>query len=259
VADPLKSGVKVDARRAFGPRYGYVWYCIDYSQLELRIFAERSGGQLKEAFLEGRDPHNETREAVPYLAGLEPGEGRKKAKNTNFTIINTGGPHVLYKKYAIPLTEGKIIIREFKEQFPETVQRQREAENFALKHGYIETLTGRKINVDLKSRDDYGKPKYAYRATSYDIQGSAADFIKLAMLQTMDFLRSSRYDAHLVLSIHDELVFEIAKEHSYKHLIRTLKKIMENVGKPYMSIPLECEVQKTTTNWSSEAKVDVVL
>jgi len=221
IADIAKSGgyFVVDTRKFFGPRRGYVWYCIDYSQLELRLFAERTGGKLKEAFLKGRDPHNETRENVPFLAAMEEGKGRKIAKNTNFTIINCGGAGVLAEKYGVPLHEGKIVVSQFKEEFKETVRRQKQAENYALKYGYIKTIFGRKVNVDL-TRDKNGRFLYAYRATSYDIQGSASDIIKRAMVQTNSRLgylrRKKKIDAHLILSIHDELIFEIKKEHCFK-------------------------------------------
>ncbi len=257
VADPEKSDAIVDGRAAFGPRNGYVWYCIDYSQLELRLFAERTKGKLHQAFLDGRDPHDETRRNVPFLAAKPTEQGRKVAKNTNFTIVNCGGANVLHKKYRIPLNEGKIVVKEFYEAFPETTLRQREAERFAIENGFIESITGRHINVDLTQK--HGKFLYAYRATSYDIQGSAADIIKRAMIATHEFLAKTKYDARLVLSIHDELVFEIYRQHAYKKLIKALKSIMEGVAKEFMTLPLECEVSKTYTNWSTSEKIKVNL
>lgn len=263
IADASKSGgyFVIDTRQFFGPREGYVWYCIDYSQLELRIFAERTGGKLKQAFLDNRDPHDETRKNVPYLNAMEKGRGRKIAKNTNFTIINCGGPTVLHAKYGIPLSEGTIVIKQFKEQFKETVIRQREAENYAIKNGYIKTLFGRKVNVDLTRK--HGRFLYTYRATSYDIQGSASDIIKHAMIQTagrLKYLRRKRLiDAHLIMSIHDELIFEIKQEHCFKWLIKELVFIMENVAKNVMKIPLKCEADKTCKTWSSKDKESVEL
>ena len=262
VADASKSGglFVTDGRSFFGPREGYVWYCIDYSQLELRIFAERTGGKLKDAFLQGRDPHNETRQHVPYLAKMPAEKGRKLAKNTNFTIINCGGAEVLFKKYGMPLDEGSIIINEFHSEFRETKQRQRQAEQFALKNGYIETIIGRKINID-KSKNKEGGYKFAYRATSYDIQGSAADAIKLAMIETTKFIAAftDKVEAHLVLSIHDELVFEIRKEDAYDWFIKGLVNCMEHVFFGYMDIPLKCEIEKTNKSWSSKDKHKVEL
>lgn len=264
IADAEKSGgyFVVDTRQFFGPRTGYVWYCIDYSQLELRIFAERTGGKLKAAFLNGRDPHNETRENVPYLAAMEPERGRKIAKNTNFTIVNCGGASVLEAKYGVPLEEGTIVVKQFKQEFKETVLRQKQAEAFAIKNGFIKTLFGRKVNVDLTRSSD-GRYLYAYRATSYDIQGSASDIIKQAMIQThkrLKYLRKTKLiDAHLILSIHDELIFEIRKEHAYKWLIKELIWIMENVASKVMTIPLKCDAVKTSKSWSSKDKEKVKL
>lgn len=257
VADPEKSNALVDGRASFGPRDGYVWYCIDYSGLELRLFAERSQGRLLDAFLAGRDPHDETRQAVPFLAAMPIGKGRKLAKNTNFTIINCGGANVLEKKYNVPITEGKQIVKEFYKAYPETILRQRAVEQFGIAHGYIETIFGRRINIDLSK--EHGKYNLAYRGTSYDIQGSAADIIKRAMIETYNFIKKTKYDAHLVLSIHDELVFEIKKEHCYKKFIKALVFIMENIASDMIKIPLKCEVQKTYTNWSTKEKKEVVL
>lgn len=268
VADPVKSSglFVIDSRKYFGPREGYAWYSIDYSQLELRIFAERLGSNspLYQDFITGRaDPHDVTRRNVPYLAKMNPDIGRKLAKNTNFTIVNCGGAGVLLKKYGMPLSEGQQIVKELHEHVPEIKIRQKEAEMFAIENGYIETLVGRKVNVDLSRYSDTGQYKFAYRATSYDIQGSAADIIKLAMIATNKVLsartifKAPKYDARLILSIHDELIFEIHKKHSYKSLLKAIMNTMENVMVDYMRIPLKCELSKYLTTWSSYEKVKV--
>ena len=160
----------------------------------------------------------------------------------------------------MPLDEGIIIINEFHSEFRETKQRQRQAEQFALKNGYIETIIGRKINID-KSKNKEGGYKFAYRATSYDIQGSAADAIKLAMIETTKFIAAftDKVEAHLVLSIHDELVFEIRKEDAYDWFIKGLVNCMEHVFFGYMDIPLKCEIEKTNKSWSSKDKHKVEL
>lgn len=264
VGDPAKSGgyFVIDARSFFGPRDGYIWLLIDYSQLELRIFAERCGGKLKEAFLTGRDPHNETRVNVPFLAAMEEKKGRKIAKNTNFTVVNAGGPGVLNEKYSIPMGEARQIHEELNIAYPEIKRRQYEAMNSAIKYGYIKTLTGRKINVDL-SQDQNGRYKYAYRATSYDIQGSAADFIKLAMIAGFNYCKrlkeEKKLDAHLVLSVHDELIFEIKEKHFQPAIARNLIRKMIGVAKPFMDIPLLCDAEITRKTWSSEDKEELCL
>lgn len=264
VADPSKSVGSTyvcDSRGFFIPRRDRVFYCIDYSQLELRIFAERCGGPLKQAFLEGRDPHDETRRNVPCLAAMENKEkARKLAKHTNFTIANCGGATALEEKYDIPYLEGIQIVTDLNEAMPQIRKRQKEAERFAIKHGYIETLFGRKINVD-RSKDSNGRYKYTYRATAYDIQGSAADIIKEAMIQVQKFIDDQKHehdiDADILLSIHDELVIEVSKRSSYKWFLKEVVYIMENVAKNVMSIPLKCEIVKARNSWSSKDKMEI--
>lgn len=261
VADPKKSsGLFVqDARAVFEPRPGYVFLFIDYSQVELRLFAERCGGKLKAAFLSGRDPHNETRESVPYLAKQPHDRGRKLAKNTNFTVINCGGANVLKAKYGMPLEEGKLIFDELHKSFPAIRKRQRAAQKFAEQHGYIETIIGRKIHVDREKQS--GRYKHTYKATAFDIQGSASDLIKRAIIATSDFLEEERKESwkvrregHLLLAIHDELIFEIKKEHFKRSFVKELVRIMVSVANDCMKIPLECEAEYSLKSWSSEAK-----
>lgn len=266
VADPSKSVGSTyvcDSRGFFIPRADRVFYCIDYSQLELRIFAERCGGPLKQAFLEGRDPHDETRRNVPCLAAMENKEkARKLAKHTNFTIANCGGATALEEKYDIPYLEGIQIVSDLNEAMPQIRKRQKEAERFAIKHGYIETIFGRKINVD-RSRHSDGTYKYTYRATAYDIQGSAADIIKEAMIQVQTFIDEQKAErglsADILLSIHDELVIEVSKSSSYKWFLKEIVYIMEHVADGIMEIPLKCEIVKARDSWSSKDKVEVKL
>lgn len=256
-AEKSKAEYPIDTRTAFISREGYRWYCVDFSQIELRIFAYRCGGTLRKAFIEGRDPHDETRQSIPFLRTKSKGLGRKLAKNVNFTIINCGGPGVLFKKYGIPLIEGKQIHVELYRAMPEIKKRQKEAEQFAIQNGYIKTLTNRKINVDL-TRSNHGQYKWAYRATSYDIQGSNADINKRAMIRVNDYLQSTGYDAYLILTIHDELIFEINKKHTYKKVLRNIMDIMED-NSDLMDITTPVSIEKTNKSWSSKDKIKVQL
>ena len=84
-------------------------------------------------------------------------------------------------------------------------------------------------------------------------------YLLLKLKLCINFIKKTKYDAHLVLSIHDELVFEIKKEHCYKKFIKALVFIMENIASDMIKIPLKCEVQKTYTNWSTKEKKEVIL
>ena len=279
VTDEMKSsGVYVvDGREYFGPREGYVLIFIDYSQLELRIFAERiPNSTLYDAFKTDGDPHDATRRAVPYLAEMDEKKGRKLAKNTNFSVVNTGGAQVLKKKYNIPLSEGQAIFNDLHKNIPQIRQRQAEAEQQAIDHPRkcVVTLTGRTINLDTerytaKQAGDKGKPyltgkyKYTYRATAYDIQGSAADIIKRAMIECNKYLKNLReedqIDAHLLLQVHDELVFEIKEDDYETWIVQELIYIMEHVADKFMTLPLKCEANISKTTWSSKDQEEIKL
>jgi DNA polymerase-1 len=214
----IKEDELVNARRCFGPRPGHIWLVIDYKQLELRIFASRGNvTKLIKVFLEGGDPHDETRRNCPYLAAMSPKQGRKIAKNTNFTVINVGGAKALFEKYAIPIEQGEIVVKEFKEAYQETSQRARECERFAKQHGYILNAYNDKLFVH---------PDYAYRATSYDIQSSAARLIKRAMLNLSKYFKKYKLPCRLLLQVHDELVIEIHKDGFSEDLVRGIQNIM---------------------------------
>ncbi len=250
VANDKTSGGEyvVNGRSAFLPRDGYIWICIDYAQLELRIFADRAQEQtLLGAFRNGRDPHNETRINVPFLAKKDKAIGRKLAKNTNFTIIFCGGPRVLNERYGIPLDEAQMIFSQYHVAFPDIKTYQYAIAGKGKFQGYITNAFDRKLNVD---------PDFAYRAASYDIQSSAADLMKRGMNKCHTFLQKEKLDTHIVLSIHDEIVFEMNKKDFDINLIRQLKTLMEdNEGKFCISTP--CDVKIVTERWSEKEELKV--
>ena len=233
----------VNGRSAFLPRNGYIWVCIDYKQLELRIFADRAQEQtLLGAFKNGRDPHNETREAVPYLAGKPRRIGRKLSKNTNFTIIFCGGPKVLNEKYGIPIGEAQKIMSQYHEAFPGIRRYQNWIGTKGKLQGYITNAFDRKLSVD---------PAFAYRAASYVVQSSAADLMKLGMNKCHAFLKKEKLDTHIVLSIHDEIVFEMSKSDFDIDLIKKLKELMED-HEGRFCIPTTCDVDIVKERWSKK-------
>ena len=250
VANDKTSGGEyvVNGRSAFLPRDGYIWICIDYAQLELRIFADRAQEQtLLGAFRNGRDPHNETREAVPYLAKMPKAIGRKISKNTNFTIIFCGGPRVLHERYGIPFDEAQMIFSQYHTEMPDIKTYQYAIAGKGKFQGYITNAFDRKLNVD---------PDFAYRAASYDIQSSAADLMKRGMNRCHAFLQKEKLDTHIVLSIHDEIVFEMNKRDFDISLIRHLKELMEDNGGKFC-IPTPCDVVIVTERWSEKEELKI--
>ncbi len=253
VTKPETSGgeCSIDGRCVFGPRKGYFWWMIDYAQLELRIFADRAKEQkLLDAFNCGRDPHDETRLSVPFLAAMPKEKGRKIAKNTNFCIINRGGANVLNVKYGVPLPEGRIIINQFYEAYPDTKLRQEYLHKFALETGYIINAYNRKLYIDRER---------AYTtAPSYDIQSSAADLIKRAMLKLDRLFKGNSLDIALTLQIHDELVIEVHNSYLSQEqvILKQIKKIMENSDGAF-SIETPVDIKRTFTHWSEYEKIEV--
>jgi DNA polymerase-1 len=234
----------VNARSCFGPRPGKMWLVIDYKQLELRIFASRGKvKKLVKVFLDGGDPHETTRISCPFLAAMPPKQGRKIAKNTNFTVINVGGANALYEKYAIPIEQGEIVVKEFKAVYEETSVRAKECEQFAKQYGYILNAYNDKIFVDRE---------FAYRGTSYDIQSSAARLIKRAMLNLQKYFKERQMDTiYLLLQIHDELIIEMDLDDYNDVIVGDIKDIMENHGGAFV-IPTPVDVSLCFENWSKK-------
>jgi len=252
VANPVTSGGNisyvrdeklVNARRCFGPEPNTIWLVIDYKQLELRIFASRASEEtLIEVFNSGGDPHNTTREKCPFLAAMPKEQGRKIAKNTNFTVINVGGAAALYEKYSIPLDQGEIVVKEFKIAYPRTKARAYECQNFAEKHGYIVNAYNDKIFTE------YG---LEYRGTSYDIQSSAARLIKRAMIALHKFFQKAKLKTHLLMQIHDELVIGVPIEEFDDNLVRDIKCIMEDNGGAFC-VETPVDVSIVTESWDQK-------
>ena len=253
VSDPEKSnGLFVtDARAMFGPRPGYVWLCIDYKQLEARVFAEIAQEQeMIDTFNNPDiDPFTELGTQV-YGTKFSEGKRRKITKNVFYCKIFCGGPKVLHKKYHVsPITFAKAVLDSLSERFPGIQESQKQIEFSSRENDNICTLFGRKIDVD---------PNYRYRAVSYMVQGTAADLVKRALIRCDDFLKtaSNQIDGHLLLQVHDELVFEIKKEHCYPWVIKHLQTIMED-NKDILKISTPTEIEYTLTNWSSRAKQEL--
>lgn len=248
IADPEKSsGLFVsDARALFGPREGYRWYCIDYKQLEARVFAEIAKEEEMIAAFSNPDidPFTELGEQV-YGGMFEAGKTRKITKNVFYCKIFCGGPDVLAKKYHVtPVSFAKEVLDGLGNRFPGIKKTQYELTGKGKRDGYIRTLFGRRISIDSN---------FAYRAVSYIVQGTAADLVKRAMIRCYEFIQACSYDISLVLSIHDELVFEIKEEHCFTPVIKTLQRIMED-NLDVLKIATPTEVERTITTWSSTEK-----
>lgn len=219
-------------RHAFVPRDGYTLVGLDYSQIELRIAAILSNDEkLIAIFKSGRDVHREVAAAV---FGVEPDavdhEMRRRAKIINFGILYGMGVNALKAQLGTSTAEAHQFYDDYFQTFDTLAKHLESTKGFARKHGYTETLFGRRRQFpEMKSSLPYVRAQAERMAINAPIQGTQADIIKLAMVRIDEMLRASgdREDAHLLLQVHDELVFEIRNER-VTELAAKIREVMEN-------------------------------
>lgn len=251
-----RSRVAIQARTPFKPRDGYNWYCFDYSQIELWIFALLSKEKiLLNALLNGRDLHGETANHVwgngkDIVAEEKQKSGkstsRAKAKMLLFGKIYGIGVRGVMDLVCCSEAEAKQYLDEFDKAFPTITKFMQSYSRQAELDGYIKNVYGRKYFID---------PKYSYRAVNYLVQGTAADLLKEKMIETTNYLESVKVDARLIMTIHDELVFEIRKSHATKNLLRKIKSIMEDNHNKFEVPRFKVKVEKVKENWSIKETV----
>lgn len=218
-----EAGKKI--RQAFIPEEGYLLLSADYSQIELRLLAHLSEDPgLIEVFLNDRDIHTETAKRVfGPAAELFPEEMRRRAKIINFSIIYGTSAFSLAKELETSQAEAqKFIERYFSEhkRVKEFLDRMVE---IARERGYAETIFGRQRQIpELRSSDNNTFQAGRRMALNTPIQGSAADIIKLAMINIFREIKNKKLRTRMILQVHDELVFEVPYEE--KELVETIVK-----------------------------------
>ncbi len=249
---PARSETGKKVRQAFIPEKGQELLSADYSQIELRLLAHLSGDPvLKQIFLEGRDIHTETaRRVFGPAAGLFPEEMRRRAKIINFSIIYGTSAFSLAKELQTSTGEAQNFIDRYFEQHQQVKDYLDRAVELAKDRGYAETIFGRIRQIpELKSKDNNTYQAGRRMALNTPIQGSAADLIKLAMVNIYRELEASGLKTKMILQVHDELVFEVPPEE--KEIIAKLAK--DKMEKVYpLSVPLEVHLA-WGQNWA-EAK-----
>ncbi len=246
---PVRTEEGRKIRAAFVPRKGWTMMSADYSQIELRLLAHYSQDPiLTEAFEQGQDIHARTAgEVFELLPGLITSEMRRQAKVINFGIIYGMSPYGLSKELGISQKMAKIYIENYfhryegvKRFIDEIIAKAREA-------GRVTTLLGRhRWLPDISSTNRTARQFAERTAVNTPLQGTAADLIKLAMIQIHQALDTKGLKAKMLLQVHDELVFE-APEAETEALIRLVTDIMEGVYD--LRVPLKVDV-KTGQNWA---------
>ncbi len=246
---PIRTERGREVRKAFVPRDGeHLLLAADYSQVELRVIAALSGdeGMIK-AFNEGLDIHAATAAKV-FGVSLEAVDRdmRSKAKAVNFGIIYGQGAFGLAQNLGIRRGEAKEIIDNYYEQFPKLRAYQTATIEFAREHGYVETILGRRRYLkDITSANAVVRSFAERNAINAPVQGSAADIIKLAMIEIDRVFTEQQLRSKMILQVHDELVFD-----AHLDELSDLKPIIvEKMQNAYpLSVPLKVDLD-TGENW----------
>lgn len=253
---PLHSERGRAIRRAFVAPEGFVLVSFDYSQIELRLAAILSGDEkLCEIFKSGRDVHQEVASQVFRVAPeAVDSELRRRAKAINFGILYGMGVNALRAALGSTTAEAHRYLEDYFATFTTLSEYLERTRGFARKHGYTETLFGRRRQFpEMKSSLPYVRAQAERMAVNAPLQGTQADIIKLAMVRADDMLEEerAREDAHLLLSVHDELVYEIRAERAGA-LGARIKAIMESVldGEETHGVPVVI-VMKSGPDWGT--------
>lgn len=246
---PIRTEIGRSIRRAFisrGKRNSIL--SADYSQIELRVMAHICGDEgLRSAFLNKEDIHATTAAKVFGVPLNEVTKDmRRKAKEVNFGIMYGSGAFGLSRRLEISQPEGKEIIDRYFERFPKVRQYINDTIEQARRVGYVSTLLGRRRFLpDIHSRNQNIRGNAERQAINMPIQGTAADMIKLAMVNIDRVMLEKGLESRMILQVHDELVFDILK--SEESVVRLL--VTENMKEALkLSVPLEVEIG-VGTNW----------
>lgn len=235
-------------RKVFKPKEGYVFIDADYSQIELRVLAHISQDEhMLEAFKNGEDIHKQAASKVLGIPIEEvTKEQRSNAKAVNFGIVYGISDFGLAEQLGISRKEAKKNIEQYLEKYSGIDKFMKEVVEEAKEKGYVETLYGRRRYIPELSSNNYMVRQFGARAAmNTPIQGTAADIMKLAMVNLNKALEETNIDAKIILQVHDELILEVS-EKDKEQAKQMLKNYMENAAS--LTVPLEVEVSEAT-NW----------
>ncbi|SRX72270.1 DNA polymerase I [Aequorivita antarctica] len=240
---PIRTERGREVRKAFIPRNeDYVLMAADYSQIELRIIAALSEEDtMIEAFKHGEDIHASTASKVFNIPLSEvTREQRSNAKTVNFGIIYGVSAFGLSNQTDLSRTEAKDLIETYYKTYPKLRNYISEQIDFARENGYVQTVLGRRRYLkDINGSNQVVRGAAERNAVNAPIQGSAADIIKIAMINIYKKLEEENYKSKMLLQVHDELVFDTYKPELEK-LKTMVKHEMENAYK--LTVPLDVDL-----------------
>jgi len=239
---PIRTPEGRRIRQAIIAPAGHQLLAADYSQIELRIMAHLSGDAgLLNAFGQGLDVHRATAaevQGIPY--DQVSSEERRRAKAVNFGLIYGMSAFGLARQLGISRNEAQSYIDGYFNRYPGVLDYMERIRQTAREQGYVETLHGRRLHVpEIRARDQARRRAAERTAINAPMQGSAADIIKLAMIQLDEWLEQTRAPARMIMQVHDELVLEVANE-ALDQVRPEVKRIMEQVMT--LAVPLLVDV-----------------
>ncbi|WP_417510948.1 DNA polymerase I [Methylophaga sp.] len=212
---PIRSENGRRIREAFVASDGYVLLAADYSQIELRIMAHLSGDKsLLNAFANGEDIHRHTASEI-FGVALEDvtSDQRRSSKAINFGLIYGMSAHGLSRQLGIERHQAADYMNVYFERYPGVRQYMDNTRQQAKDQGYVETIFGRRLYLPEINSSNGMRRQYAERtAINAPMQGSAADIIKRAMIDTHTWLSNADTGIKMIMQVHDELVFEVPKD-----------------------------------------------
>lgn len=243
---------KLCLRDTYGPPPGYVWYSIDFDQLETRLMARASGDPtLNKIIREGLDVYvimqgalNTVRENL----GQPPREGREGRQWAKAIWLAWQYGLGIKKFSAMAGAPADELMKVMRQRYPGVVAFMDDRMHYARQHGYTETLFGYRLYVPREE---------PYKATNYTIQGTAGDVCKNSIIACNDYLRQRHLTDHwrLILVIHDELIFEVHKRSpSQRTHLRNIVRIMSDAGTP-IDCPTPANASIITTTWGKPQKI----
>jgi len=245
---PIRTERGREVRKAFIPRdENHVLLSADYSQIELRIIADISKEEnMLEAFNNGIDIHTATAAKV-YGINIEEVDStqRRNAKAVNFGIIYGQSAFGLSQNLGIPRKEAAEIIEQYFAQYPGIKRYMTDTMNFARENGFVVTMMGRRRYLrDINSANQTVRGFAERNAINAPIQGSAADMIKIAMINIHQDIKDQQLQSKMTMQVHDELVFDVLKSE-----VDAMKKIISHRMKTAIktTVPIEVEIGEGNT------------
>lgn len=253
---PIRSEEGRRVRRAFIAPEGYRLLSVDYSQVELRILAHYSQDDaLLRAFAEGQDIHRATAAAVYHIPPEQVTyEQRSFAKSVNFGLMYGMGAFRLARDSDLTLAEAEHFIAEYFARFPGVRRYLDGSIELARQQGYLETLLGRRRWFPGLTRQNFNERQAAEReAVNMPIQGTAADIIKIAMIDLARELRERGFAAKMILQVHDELVLDVPEDE-----VNTVAPLVVQVMEAAFDLDAKLVAEaRVGTNWAELEKYRV--